>query len=552
MASIIVDNVSVELPIFGAQDRSLKRQLVGMAGAGKVGFDRGHIIVRALREISFSAEDGDRIALIGRNGAGKSTLLRALAGLTEPNAGAIHVDGKISTLFNVGAYLDQHATGYENITNAGRLLGLSQSKIEAITPDIEAFTELGEYLNLPIRTYSAGMAIRLAFAIATAIEPEILLLDEAIGAGDIHFVAKATERAKALYGRSSIIVMASHDPGIVKTLCNRAILLESGRIIMTGDVEAVLSAFSRHGATATARGSKSNSERRVFGDGQQQEGSQPASVLNHNPNMYWSVKRRSGSWIAIDMADLDGELQPQISAVTVQPLLIKGVPPVSQLAVEASNDFFERDCRQAGVIMLDEAADRRSYILDTEISGGQWRVRPTGGDSAAQPWGLVELEFCTERPQAITDPESVDRMPSYILTNDDGAWISAAMDIEMPAAERWIGIDYGQSVEVSPRYFSLKQWGDGTGLTHVTQVQIECSNDGFFEDVRVIGVVDVEPPQSGLVRYEMPAHCERASAWRIVAVAHTPSRRWGVVQLRFDPGQQSQDGAVTARDHRAA
>jgi ABC-type polysaccharide/polyol phosphate transport system ATPase subunit len=200
-------------------------------------------VVRALDNVSLRLQHGDRIGLIGHNGAGKSTMLRVLAGIYQPSQGLISIDGRVSPLFTTSPGMDGDDTGYENIVTCGLMLGMSRAEIERKLPEIEAFTELSDYLALPVRTYSSGMMVRLGFAIATAIDPEILLLDEGLGAGDARFAKRAAQRVEALIGRSSIMVLASHSDDLIRQMCNRAILLEHGRLVADGPTEAVLQLY---------------------------------------------------------------------------------------------------------------------------------------------------------------------------------------------------------------------------------------------------------------------------------------------------------------------
>jgi ABC-type polysaccharide/polyol phosphate transport system ATPase subunit len=248
MSSIRLDNVSVEIPIYSGVDRSLKLNLFRSTGAagilrsagGAIARDvHNRIVIRALDDVTLEINDGDRVALLGRNGAGKTTLLRVLANVLEPVSGTVRVSGRVSTLFNVSGLLDPELPGYENILFAGGLIGIPRSRLKALLPEIEAFAELGDYLRMPVRTYSSGMLVRLGFAIATSIEPDILLMDEVIGAGDVHFVEKATQRARNLYQQSNIMVVASHIPAMLHGLCNKGILLDRGKIVMMGPLDEV-------------------------------------------------------------------------------------------------------------------------------------------------------------------------------------------------------------------------------------------------------------------------------------------------------------------------
>jgi ABC-type polysaccharide/polyol phosphate transport system ATPase subunit len=172
-------------------------------------------------------------------------MLRVFAGIYEPSQGTISINGRVSPLFNTSPGLDLDDTGYENIVTCGLLLGMTRAEIERKLPEIEAFSELSDYLALPARTYSSGMLVRLGFAIATAIDPEILLLDEELGAGDARFAMQAAKRVKGLIDRSSIMVLASHSAELISQMCNRAILLDHGRVVADGPAKDVLELYSR-------------------------------------------------------------------------------------------------------------------------------------------------------------------------------------------------------------------------------------------------------------------------------------------------------------------
>ncbi|HUC62271.1 MAG TPA: ATP-binding cassette domain-containing protein [Alphaproteobacteria bacterium] len=250
MASIVVDNVTIDLPIYGSSHRSLRKTLFARTGGliRREGERRKRVVVRALDNISFTLEHGDRVGLIGHNGAGKTTLLRALAGVYRPSAGVIRREGTLSPLFNAAPGLDTEDSGYENIISCGMFLGMSKAEIQRKMPDIESFCELGEYLALPVRTYSAGMLTRLSFALATALDPGILLLDEGLAAGDARFSARAARRMQALIERSSILVVASHSEGIISQMCSKVIVLEKGRILGIGPIREMIELYHRRNA----------------------------------------------------------------------------------------------------------------------------------------------------------------------------------------------------------------------------------------------------------------------------------------------------------------
>ncbi len=247
MAQIILRNLVTEFPIYGAQP-SLRSALLGRVGGvlrrGSNGAAR-RVVVRALDNVSLIVDHGDQLGILGHNGAGKSTLLRVLTGIYQPSQGLITIEGRVSSLFTTSPGLSWDDTGYENIVTCGLLLGMTRDEIERKLPEIEAFTELSDYLALPVRTYSSGMLVRLCFAIATAIDPEILLLDEGLGAGDARFATRAANRVKAMIERSSIMVLASHSDELIRQMCKRAILLDRGRVVADGPTEEVLAIYGR-------------------------------------------------------------------------------------------------------------------------------------------------------------------------------------------------------------------------------------------------------------------------------------------------------------------
>ncbi len=238
MARIELRNVSVDFRIYGSA-MSFRTELMQLATGGVIRREgkKQRVIVRGLDDISLVVREGDRLALMGHNGAGKSTMLKTLAGIYEPTVGEITMTGRLSPLFNIAPGWDLEDTGYENIENCGLLLGMSRDEIREKTPEIAEVSGLGSYLDLPVRTYSTGMSMRLTFSIATAIDPEILLLDEGLSAGDASFTAVAQARIDGLLSRSRILVLASHSTGLLKLWCNTAILLEHGRIVYKGSVE---------------------------------------------------------------------------------------------------------------------------------------------------------------------------------------------------------------------------------------------------------------------------------------------------------------------------
>lgn len=231
-ARIVAQQVSVDFPVFENSHRSLKKAVLNLTTGGRIGHDAGrHTVVRALDELTFMFTEGERIGLVGHNGSGKTTLLRTLSGVYEPVRGRLGVHGSVASLLDVSMGLDPDATGFENIYLRGILEGLSPARIRDKTDDIAEFSDLGEYLNLPVRTYSSGMMLRLAFSISTSVEADILIMDEWLSVGDAEFSAKAAQRLEALVGSASIVVVATHDPSLVERVCTRKIGLEHGKIV---------------------------------------------------------------------------------------------------------------------------------------------------------------------------------------------------------------------------------------------------------------------------------------------------------------------------------
>jgi lipopolysaccharide transport system ATP-binding protein len=245
MALIAAHNVSVDIPIYDAASGSLRKFLLEKAVGGQLAQQGSHVLVRALKDVSFAAHDGDRIGLVGQNGAGKTTLLRVLSGTYPPSSGTIDVCGRVSPMLNNTLGMEPDATGFENIRMCAMLRGLTAAQVDEAMDDIIAFTELGDYLKMPVRSYSSGMLLRLAFAVATVPHADILVIDESIGVGDEHFFHKAYARLDALVGRSRILVVASHSQDMIAKLCNRALWLDGGTVVGDDEVGRVLNAYSR-------------------------------------------------------------------------------------------------------------------------------------------------------------------------------------------------------------------------------------------------------------------------------------------------------------------
>ena len=246
MAAIALKNVTVQIPIYDIGGSSLRKAILSKTVGGRFERSGSHLVVDALKDVSFEAHDGDRVALVGNNGSGKSTLLRVLSDVYPATAGSVQVVGEVSPMFDTMLGMSMDATGMENIWICGRLWGLSQTQIKDSLDDISEFTELGDYLNVPVRTYSTGMMLRLAFAIATVRDPEILLLDEVVGVGDSAFFEKAFRRLQGIIRRSQILFLASHIDDILRKVCNKAIWLDHGKLVQYGEFEKVIAAYRQN------------------------------------------------------------------------------------------------------------------------------------------------------------------------------------------------------------------------------------------------------------------------------------------------------------------
>lgn len=252
MVQVQLDNVSVSIPVYDASSLRLVRLPAlsqAKVGGGKMSRAGSVLMIDALSDLDLRLAEGDRVCLIGHNGAGKTTLLRLIASIYPPTAGRIEIDGKVMALLGGNLTLNADATGYENIKLAAWLYDWPKEKLPHYVRDIEEFTGLGEYLSLPARTYSLGMLARLAFAMATIGSPDVLVLDEGIGAADAQFQHRAEARARDFVSRAKIMVLASHSAVLCKALCNKALLLSKGRSVFFGDVE---EAFARYAGAAVA------------------------------------------------------------------------------------------------------------------------------------------------------------------------------------------------------------------------------------------------------------------------------------------------------------
>jgi lipopolysaccharide transport system ATP-binding protein len=244
MAHIKLDKVSVDFPIFNSSSRSLTNSLVSAATGGRVSADKsGHVTVKALSEIDLEIKSGDRLGIVGPNGSGKSTILRVLAGIYEPTSGSVTREGSIASLIDISLGVNPENTGKENVYLRGQLMGLRSKEIAKKFDEIIDFAELGDFIDLPVRTYSSGMLLRLAFAVSTSITADILIMDEWLSVGDVAFAEKAQQRLDRLVENAEILIIASHSKTLIEKTSTSAIWLEHGNIRALGPTEQVATRY---------------------------------------------------------------------------------------------------------------------------------------------------------------------------------------------------------------------------------------------------------------------------------------------------------------------
>jgi ABC-type polysaccharide/polyol phosphate transport system ATPase subunit len=240
MSKITVNGLSLKFRIYHDNAPSLKAAFAGLLkGRPK----RRHTEFWALKDVSLEVNAGDRLGIIGHNGAGKSTLLKVLCKIYEPQVGLVRIDGKIAPLLEIGAGFHPEFTGRENIYLNGTILGYTKKQLAQIEEEVIDFAEVKEFIDTPVKYFSTGMYMRLAFSLATAVEPDILILDEVFAGGDAGFVLKARERMHSMVNRANIMIMVSHDLGLIESLCNRVLWLDHGRMVEIGEASEVIKSY---------------------------------------------------------------------------------------------------------------------------------------------------------------------------------------------------------------------------------------------------------------------------------------------------------------------
>lgn len=247
-SEIILKNINLDFPIYDMQSRSMRNKI---SNFGKIIVNKnslnksGSRIVQGLKNINLNISHGDRIALIGPNGSGKTTLLKLIAGIYSQTSGTLRRIGDISSMLDIGFGFEQDATGYENIILSNITRGLSKKDIEKLLPDIAEFSGLGEFLDMPFRTYSSGMQARLAFSSIIVNTPEILLIDEFFSTGDIEFSKKSKNKILQMMDNSSILIFASHDLDLIEKICNKGIYMQDSEISFSGNIEDTIKCYQK-------------------------------------------------------------------------------------------------------------------------------------------------------------------------------------------------------------------------------------------------------------------------------------------------------------------
>lgn len=244
LARIILEEVAVDFPIFNAAHRSLKNRVLNAAAGGFIERQPdGVVVVHGLDHISLEINPGDRVGILGHNGAGKTTLLRVLSGIYYPTRGRISIHGEVTSLINISLGIDPESTGRENIVLRSAMMGLSPAQTREREDEIIEFSGLGEFIDMPFRTYSSGMQLRLAFSVSTCIRPQILIMDEWLSTGDLDFRDRAEKRLTEVVSSTEILVLASHSMHLLQKNCNRLIWLERGGVRMDGAFAEVAEAY---------------------------------------------------------------------------------------------------------------------------------------------------------------------------------------------------------------------------------------------------------------------------------------------------------------------
>ena len=554
-ARVILDGVSVSFPVFNANAKSLRANLLYLGSGGMLGHDlKGHVTISALTRVSLSVETGDRVAVIGRNGSGKSTLLKVIAGIYRPTEGSVRVDGRISAVLAPGLVVDEELTGWEAIEYGCLLRGIPRERVDALRKDVAEFTELGSYLSVPVRTYSAGMKMRLSFAVATCDAPDVLLIDEVIGAGDIYFMEKARQRARHFLEQSNILFMASHSEEMLQSICNKGVVLDQGEIAAAGPIAAALQAYHDLGGPPRDRITVSAIELAgggPAGDGQDEPGRPLASssASEHPPERAFDGRRRT-YWLSDptlpvrDSAFIGFDLGLECAVEVRQVILrqwahdLDGAGCVTRVAIQASDDDFKTDVRTAETLQLKPDASRQRFTVSPIGLARCWRVLALSDAVGGQGWGLIELDFDSVPPEHLegglpigSEPAAVNVPPASAFDGSSLTHWTAKERADAVQGVSWIGYDFGVGREIEVRSFSIRQWNGGGRPNMIPAVKVQYSSDRFVSDIRTAETVKIAQ-NTERNAYDI-APSAKARFWRLLADAPTDGGHWGVIELRF-------------------
>jgi ABC-2 type transport system ATP-binding protein len=552
VARIILKDVSVSFPVMTVKSRSLRANLLYLGSAGALARDaRGIVTITALHDVGFEAQTGDRIALVGRNGSGKTTLLKVIAGIYSPTKGSVAIDGRISPILGTGLGVDDDLSGYEAIEYACLLRGIPPARIPALREEIADFTELNDYLYVPVRTYSAGMKMRLGFAVATADQPDVLLIDEGIMAGDIYFMEKARERANQMLRNSNILILASHSEDILRANCNKAILFDSGGIVAAGPVDDVLQLYHRleeaprqarrvSAASRTSRTTEAHPTEHPFSSACAQ-GHVAGDALDGAVRTHWLSDPAQpvcdAAFLGYDFGEGN---EAEIRGVTLRQWStdFAGKGCVAAVALQSSSDGFQRQVRTVETFDVEPTVVRHTLAVAPSAPARYWRLLAKSAPLGGCGWGLIEFDLDTVPPESFQGGRPIGSMPSSPGTRVESAFDDSTLShwtTQEPQDQikgtSWIGWDFGPGRKVGVRSFTLRQWDGGALPNTISVVKVQSSSDGFLEDVQTADTVNVCQDTERHV-YGV-AVSRKARFWRILADSTTNGGRWGVIELRF-------------------
>lgn len=564
MAKVLLENVSLEYPVLAVRSQSLRLALVNFGSAGRFAKDAwGNVTVAALNNINLEASDGDRIGLVGRNGAGKSTLLKLLTGIFAPSSGRVTIEGTVSAILGQGMNVDDELTGYEAVKYSCLMRGIPSQKIPEIQKDAEEFTELGDYLHMPLRTYSAGMRMRLAFAVATCDAPDILLLDEGIGAGDQFFLDRVRRRSEAFIRSANLLFLASHSNRLLREVCNKSILLDHGQIVAAGATEEVLEIYAtldtpsaKHPVVSLGVSPSVPQADSQSGDGDD-VGAQPKprveAFASHDLNQHPPLAAFDGSPLThwrtppgepvVDQAFVglifENPVHPRTAFVRQHVDSFKGGNCVSRIAIEVSEDGFKSDIRRAAEADMPATAKRRAIGLRDVGAGRWWRIVALSEPNDRQAgWAVSKFDLSPvplpdwNEGRAVAGSMAADSVAPHFAFNGQNPtpWVSMEKGDEIAGAA-WIGWDFGSNKVVSPNSVEVAQWDDGDLPNTVSQVLLQCSDDAFHHDVRTAASLELPNNTERLV---LPIQTDQAARyWRLLAKEPSAGGHWGVAFLAF-------------------